>query len=134
MQPELEKVEANLTRLARRVPEVGLASLTPDEQVALLAYSAHGLIAKGGFRQFYLTEFTLTALVSALRELKLSALANAAQATSAQFPDPALADDPRARGPHVENLSTDRQDYVFFRLSTEELLAAIAKFWKRPKV
>jgi len=128
-----QHIEASLARLARRVSEAGLDGLSEPERVALLAYSAHGLIARGGFKQFYLTEFRLTSLVAALRELKLSALAKAAESTAEQFPALELAEDPVARREHVAALATDRQDYSFFRLSPEELLAAIAKYWKRAK-
>lgn len=128
-----QHIEASLARLARRVTETGLEGLSEPERVALLAYSAHGLIARGGFKQFYLTEFRLTALVAALRELKLSALANAAESTAAQFPEASLAEDPLARREHVAALVTDRQDYSFFRHSPEEMLGSIAKYWKRVK-
>lgn len=128
-----DKLETNLARLARRVPELGLDSLEPHEQVALLAYSAHGTVTNGGFKQFYAGPLPLSRLVAALRELKLTALANAAQATAASFPSPNLVDDVAARREHLAELDTSKQDYVFFRLSTEELLDAIAKYWKRVK-
>jgi hypothetical protein len=133
MHSELNKIEANLARLARRVPELGIESLTPEERAALLAYVAPCVIAKGGFKQFYLTEFSLAALVSALRALKLGALADAALSTATQFSDPALADQPLARRAELERLQTDRQDYVFFRLSAEELLSAVGRYWKRSR-
>ncbi|HEX2872092.1 MAG TPA: hypothetical protein VHP33_12565 [Polyangiaceae bacterium] len=126
-----DKLETNLARLARRVPDHGLDSLAPHEQVALLAYSAHGTVTNGGFKQFYEGPVPLSRLVAALRELKLGALANAAEATAASFPTPALVDDVAARREHLEGLDTSKQDYAFFRLSTEELLDAIAKYWKR---
>jgi hypothetical protein len=130
MPPQDDKVESQLARLSRRAAEVGLSGLELSERTALLAFLAHGVIAQGGFKQFYLTEFRLADLVEALRELKLPALANAAEATAAQFPEPALADDAKSRQPHLERLDTGRQDYVFFRLSSEELLNAIGKYWK----
>lgn len=133
MHSELNKVEATLTRLAHRVADLGLDSLTPEERVALLAYVGHSVIAKGGFKQFYLTEFTLAALVSSLRALKLAALADAALTTAAQFSQPELSDLPLARRSELEGLQTDRQDYAFFRLSSDELLAAIARYWRRAK-
>ena len=133
MHSELDKVEANLTRLVRRVPELGLESLTPEERTALLAYVGHSVIAKGGFKQFYLTEFSLAALVEALRLLKLGALADAALTTASQFSNPALAEQPLARRAELELLQTDRQDYAFFRLSPEELLGAVGRYWKRAK-
>jgi hypothetical protein len=120
-----------LARLASRGAALGLENLEPTEQVPLLAYTAHGMVATGGLKQFYEGSIPLRDLVAALRSLKLNALANAALATASQFPDAALADDPVARRPHVAALNTDKQDYVFFRLSTEELLGAIASFWKR---
>jgi hypothetical protein len=126
-----DKLETNLARLARRVPDHGLDSLAPHEQVALLAYSAHGTVTNGGFKHFYEGPVPLSRLVAALRELKLNALANAAQATAASFPTPALVDDVAARREHLDGLDTSKQDYAFFRLSTEELLDAIAKYWKR---
>jgi hypothetical protein len=131
MHSELHNVEANLTRLARRVQELGLESLTPSERTGLLAYVGHSVVAKGGFKQFYLTEFPLEELIAALRALRLSALADVALSTASQFSDPALADQPLARRAQVDGLQTDRQDYAFFRLSSEALLTAVAKFWKR---
>lgn len=126
-----DKLELNLARLARRVPELGLDSLAPHEQVALLAYSAHGTVTNGGFKEFFAGSVPLSRLVAALRELKLNALANAALATATSFSDPALVDDVAARQEHLEGLDTSKQDYAFFRLSTEELLDAITKYWKR---
>ena len=128
-----DKLEANLARLASRVPDLGLDSLAPHEQAALLAYSAHSTVTNGGFKQFYAGSVPLSRLVAALRELKLNALAVAAEATAASFPSPALVDDVAARREHLAELDTAKQDYVFFRLSTEELLDAIAKYWKRVK-
>ncbi len=126
-----DKVEGILARLARRGAALGLSGLTPNEQVALLAYSTHGMVARGGFKQFYEGSVPLKDLVAALRALKLNALANAALATAAQFPDAAIADDPVARREHLATLDTAKQDYVFFRLSSEELVSAIASFWQR---
>ena len=63
--------------------------------------------------------------------LKLNALANTAASTAALFPDPALADDPAARLAHLDGLATERQDYAFFRLSAEEMVSAVAAYWKR---
>jgi hypothetical protein len=133
MSPQHDALENNLARLARRVPDLGLDSLAPHEQVALLAYSAHATVTNGGFKDFYEGSLPLSRLVAALRELKLTALANAAQATAAAFPIPTLVDDVAARREHLAELDTAKQDYVFFRLSTEELLDAIAKYWKRVK-
>ena len=131
MNSQHDKLELNLARLARRVPELGLDSLAPHEQVALLAYSAHGTVTNGGFKDFYAGSIPLSRLVAALRELKLNALANAALATATSFPTPDLVDDVAARRDHLEGLDTGKQDYAFFRFSTEELLDAIAKYWKR---
>ena len=133
MSAQHDALENNLARLARRVPDLGLDSLAPHEQVALLAYSAHATVTNGGFKDFYEGSLPLSRLVAALRELKLTALANAAQATAAAFPSPALVDDVAARREHLAERDTAKQDYVFFRLSTEELLDAIAKYWKRVK-
>lgn len=126
-----DKLETNLARLARRVPDHGFDSLAPHEQVALLAYSAHGTVTNGGFKGFYEGPMPLSRLVAALRDLKLNALAGAALATAAAFPDPALAEDAAARREHLAALDTSKQDYAFFRLSSEELLDAIAKYLKR---
>jgi hypothetical protein len=126
-----DKLEANLARLARRVPDHGFDSLAPHEQVALLAYSTHSTVTNGGFRRFYEGPMPLSRLVAALRELKLNALAGAAQATAAAFPTPALAEDAAARRDHLADLDTSKQDYAFFRLSSEELLDAIAAYLKR---
>jgi len=126
-----DKLETHLARLARRVPEHGLESLAPHEQVALIAYSAHGTVTNGGFKSFYEGPIVLSRLVAALRELKLNALAGAAHSTAAAFPDPALADDLVARREHLANLDTSKQDYAFFRLSSEELLDAIASYLRR---
>jgi hypothetical protein len=131
---EHDKLETNLARLALRVPDHGLESLAPHEQAALLVYSAHSEVTNGGFQRFYEGPIPLSRLVSALRELKLNALANAALATAAAFPSPALADDALARRDHLATFNTSKQDYVFFRLSSEELLDAIGKYWKRPRV
>jgi hypothetical protein len=133
MHPQHDRLESQLARLAERSAALGLEQLATEEQQALVAYSAHGLVAKGGLKQFYEGPLPLGTLVTALRALKLNALANAAQATAAQFPDPGLAEDPLARRPHLAALNTDKQDYVFFRLSSEELLSSIAAFWKRAK-
>ena len=97
----------------------------------MLAYSAHGEVSNGGFKRFYEGPFSLSRLVAALRDLKLNALANAALATAASFPSPAVADDVAARHEHLATLDTAQQDYAFFRLSGEELLDAIASYWKR---
>jgi hypothetical protein len=126
-----DKLESNLARLARRVPDHGFESLEPREQVALLAYSAHSTVINGGFRHFYEGQIPLSRLVAALRDLKLNVLASAALATAAAFPDPALADDAVARREHLAELDTTKQDYAFFRVSGEELLDAIAVYWKR---
>jgi hypothetical protein len=131
MSTQHARIESILTRLSQRGAALGLDSLTASERAALLVYSTHGLVARGGLRQFFEGSIPLAELVAALRALKLNALANAAQATAALFPDPALADDPNARREHVSAINTDKQDYVFFRLSSEELLAAIASFWQR---
>jgi hypothetical protein len=128
-----DKLETHLARLARRVPDHGLEGLEPHEQVALLAYSAHGTVTNGGFKCFYEGPIPLSRLVAALRALKLNALAGAALATAASFPNPALAEDAAARREHLADLDTTKQDYVFFRLSSEELLDAIAAYWKRLK-
>jgi hypothetical protein len=133
MHPQHDKLESQLARLAERSAAIGLEQLTLEEQQALVAYSTHALVAQGGLKQFYAGPLPLGALVTALRAIKLSALANAAQATAAQFPDPELAEDPVARKAYVAGLNTDKQDYVFFRLSSEELLSAIAAFWKRSR-
>src|SRR6478735_4974254 len=125
MSAQYARIEALLARLAERSAALGFESLEPYERAALLVYSTHGLVARGGMRQFYEGPLPLAHLVNALRELNLKALANAAQATAALFPDPALAEDPAARQPHLATLNTDKQDYVFFRLSTDELLRAI---------
>ena len=126
-----DKLETHLARLAQRVEALGLECLQPHEQVALVAYTAHGIVSREGMRQFYAGKTPLSGLVSALRALNLKPLANAAEATASQFPDPALADDPGARREHLAHLDTAKQDYVFFRLSSEELLDAIAAYWKR---
>ena len=131
MSAQYARIESTLARLAERGAALGFESLASPERAALLAYSAHGLVARGGMRQFYEGSIPLAELVGALRELKLNALANAAQATAALFPDPALAEDPLARRQHLAELNTDKHDYVFFRLSSEELLRAIASFWQR---
>lgn len=133
MSSQHDKLEANLARLARRVPNEGLENLEPREQVALLAYSAHGVVTNGGFKHFYEGPIPLSRLVAALRDLKLNTLASAALATAASFPSLALADDATARREHLATLDTAKQDYVFFRLSNEELLDAIAAYWKRLK-
>ena len=130
MNPRHEQVESTLARLARRVSGLGFESIAPGEQVALLAYSTHSVVTNGGLKQFYEGSIPLSQLVAALRALKLTALANTAQATAAQFPDPALADNPVARREHLSALNTDKQDYAFFRLSMAELLDAIGAFWK----
>ncbi len=126
-----DKLETQLARLAQRVEALGLESLAPHEQVALVAYTAHGVVSREGMRHFFAGETPLSGLVSALRALNLKPLANAAEATASQFPNPALADDPVARREHLADLDTAKQDYVFFRLSSEELLDAIAAYWKR---
>jgi hypothetical protein len=126
-----DKLENRLARLAQRVPDHGLESLAPHEQVAVLAYSAHGTVTNGGFGRFYEGPIPLSLLVAALRELKLNALAGAALATAASFPSPALAEDAAARREHLADLDTTKQDYAFFRFSSEELLDAIASYWKR---
>lgn len=131
MSAQFARIESILARLAERGAALGFEALARQERTALLAYSAHGLVARGGMRQFYEGSIPLTELVAAFRELKLNAVANAAQATAALFPDPALADDPAARREHLAALNTDKQDYVFFRLSSEELLRAISSFWQR---
>ena len=129
--PAYDRVESTLSKLSTRAAALGLGGLAPQEQVALVAFSAHGVISQGGFRQFYEGSIPLAGLVAALRTLKLSAVANAAAATAAAFPEPSLADDPEARRQHLDGLDTSRQDFIFFRLSSEELLAAIAGYWKR---
>ena len=129
--PQHDKLESHLARLAERVEALGLEGLQPHEQVALVAYTAHGVVSREGMKQFYAGKTPLRGLVSALRTLNLKSLANAAAATAAQFPDAALADDPVARRPYLAQLDTTKEDYVFFRLSSEELLNAIAAFWKR---
>ena len=126
-----DKLETQLARLAQRVEALGLESLQPHEQVALVAYTAHGVVSREGLRHFFAGETPLSGLVSALRTLNLKPLANAAEATASQFPNAALADDPAARREHLADLDTTKQDYVFFRLSSEELLDAIAAYWKR---
>ena len=131
MSSQHDRIESSLARLAERVTALGFDSLAEHERTALLAYSAHSLVASGGMRQFYEGDIPLARLVAAFRELKLKALANAALATASLFPDPALAEDPVARQAHVSSLNTDKQDYVFFRLSSEELLTAIASYWQR---
>jgi len=128
-----DTLEMTLARLARRVPDLGFESLEPHEQVALLAYSTHSTVTNGGFKRFYEGPIPLSQLVAALRTLKLNALANAAQATAAAFPSPAIAEDAAARRDHLANLDTSKQDYAFFRLSSEELLDAIAAYWKRAR-
>lgn len=132
MNPSHDKIESTLARLAQRVSasELAFESIAAHEQVALLAYSTHNVVVNGGFKQFYEGTLPLSQLVSALRSLKLNALANTALSSAAQFPDAALADDPVARREHLANVNTDKQDYAFFRLSSAELLDAIAKFWK----
>ncbi len=130
MNPRHEQIESTLARLARRVSELGFESIAVPEQVALLAYSTHSVVTNGGLKQFYEGSIPLSQLVSALRALKLNLLANAALASAAQFPDPALADNPVARREHLAQMNTDKQDYVFFRLSLDELLDAINAFWK----
>lgn len=134
MTPAHDRLEAQLARLAERSAALGLEQLALEEQQALVAYSTYALVAKGGLKLFYEGPLPLGALVTALRALKLNQLANAAQATATQFPDPALAEDPERRRPHVAALDTDKQDYVFFRLSSEELLNAIAALWKRAQL
>ena len=135
MNPSHDKIESTLARLAQRVSALGLDSIAPEEQAALVAYSTHNIVVNGGFKQFYEGALPLSQLVSALRALKLNALANTALSSAAQFPDAALADDPVGRREHLANVNTDKQDYAFFRLSSAELLDAIAKFWKtaRPR-
>src|SRR3954466_5120742 len=112
MSAQHARIESILARLAERGAALGFESLAPQERAALLAYSSHGLISRGGLRQFYEGSIPLAELVSAFRELKLNALANAALATAALFPDPALAEDPIARRDHLATLNTDKQDYV----------------------
>ncbi len=129
--PQHDRTESILAKLSQRAAALGLASLTPQEQVALVAFSSHQVIAQGGFRRFYEGTIPLAELVSALRALKLNAVANAAQSTAALLPDPALADDTAARQAHLDTLDTQRQDFVLFRLSSDELLTAISNYWKR---
>jgi hypothetical protein len=88
------------------------------------------VVVNGGFKQFYEGSLPLSELVSALRALKLNALANTALSSAAQFPDAALADNPVARREHLATVNTEKQDYAFFRVSSAELLDAIAAFWK----
>lgn len=134
MNPSHDRIESTLARLAERVSELGLESIAPEEQVALLAYSTHNVVVNnGGFKQFFEGSLPLSQLVSALRTLKLDALANTALSSAAQFPDPALADNPVARREHLTRINTDKQDYAFFRFSSAELLDAIATFWKRSR-
>jgi hypothetical protein len=128
--PAHDKIESTLARLAQRVADLGLDSIAPEEQVALVAYSTHNIVVNGGFKQFYEGSLRLSQLVSALRALKLNALANTALSSAAQFPDATLADDPVARREHLATLNTEKQDYAFFRVSSAELLDAIAAFWK----
>ena len=130
MNPPHDKIESTLARLSQRVSDLGLDSIAPEEQVALIAYSTHNIVVNGGFKQFYEGSLPLSQLVSALRALKLNALANTALSSAAQFPDVALADDPVARREHLATVNTDKQDYAFFRVSSAELLDAIAAFWK----
>lgn len=131
MNAHLARVEAILARLAERAAALGLEGLAPQERSALLAYSAHGLVARGGLRQFFEGSIPLSELVAAFRDLKLRAVANAALASASLFPDPALADDPQLRREHLAGINTDKHDYAFFRLSSEELLSAIASLWQR---
>jgi hypothetical protein len=128
--PSHDKIESTLARLAQRVSDLGLDSIAPEEQAALVAYSTHNIVVNGGFKQFYEGALPLSQLVSALRALKLNALANTALSSAAQFPDVALADKPEARREHLATVNTDKQDYAFFRVSSAELLDAIAAFWK----
>jgi hypothetical protein len=128
--PSHDKIESTLARLAQRVSDLGLDSIAPEEQAALVAYSTHNIVVNGGFKQFYEGALPLSQLVSALRALKLNALANTALSSAAQFPDVALADNPEARREHLATVNTDKQDYAFFRVSSAELLDAIAAFWK----
>jgi hypothetical protein len=129
--PPHDRTEALLARLSERAAALGLARSPAHEQAALIAFMAHGVIGKGGFRAFFAGPLPLADLVAALRTLKLNALANAASSTAALFPDPALAEDPDARRAHLDGLATERQDYAFFRLSAEEMVSAIAAYWKR---
>jgi hypothetical protein len=129
--PAHDRTEALLARLSERAAALGLAGLPSHEQAALVAFTAHGVISKGGFRAFFEGPLPLADLVSALRTLKLNALANPALSTAALFPNPGLAEDPAARRAHLDGLATDRQDYAFFRLSAEEMVSAIAAYWKR---
>jgi hypothetical protein len=131
LMPEHDRTEALLARLSERAAALGLASLPAHEQAALIAFTAHGAISRGGFRSFFEGPLPLADLVAALRTLKLNALANTASSTAALFPDPALAEDPAARRAHLDGLASDRQDYAFFRLSAEEMVSAIAAYWKR---
>jgi hypothetical protein len=131
MSSQHDKIESVLAALERRGAALGFENLLPHEQVALLAYSAHGLIARSGFKQFYEGTVALSTLVAALRAQNLKALANAAAATAALFPDPTLAEEPARRREHLASLNTEKHDYVFFRLSSEELLTAIESFWNR---
>jgi hypothetical protein len=130
--PSHDKIESTLARLAQRVSasELAFESIAAHEQIALLAYSTHNVIVNGGFKQFFEGTLPLSQLVSALRALKLNALANTALSSAAQFPDASLADDPVGRREHLASVNTDKQDYAFFRLSSAELLDAIAAFWK----
>lgn len=130
MNPLHDKLESTLARLAQRVSELGLESIAPPEQVAVLAYSTHSLVVNGGLKQFFEGSVPLSQLVAALRALKLNALANAALGSAALFPDAALAENPEARQEHLAGINTDKQDYAFFRLSSAELLDAISAFWK----
>lgn len=129
--PPHDRTEALLSKLSERAAALGLASLSASEQVALIAFSSHQVISQGGFRRFYEGSIPLAELVSALRALKLNAVANAALQTAALFPNAAIAEDPEARRQHLTSLDTERQDYLFFRLSADEVLTAIANYWKR---
>src|SRR6478609_12219122 len=131
MTAQYARIESILARLAERSAALGFESLAPHERAALLVYSTHGLVARGGLRQFYEVPLPLAQLVEALRAVNLKALANAAQATAALFPDPAMAEDAASRKPYLGELNTDKQDYVFFRLSSEELLRALTTYWQR---
>jgi Xaa-Pro aminopeptidase len=128
---DIKKVQKKVEQLAEKADRSGIEKLAPEERLAVIAFSARGVISNGGLKYYFEGEVPLDTLVDAYRSLGLDAQADAAAASAALFPDPAIANDVAARQEYTGKLETRPFDKIFYKLSWDELIEAIGRYWEK---
>lgn len=125
------KIQELMEELGAKSDSQGLAGLRETEQVAVVAWSARGIIGNGGFKYFYEGSVEMAHVARAFRELGFPGAAAACERIDASIPAAARpGGDAAARGsvlPGFDWQRFDADEDAIVDVSWEDLGHAIGK-------